>query len=242
MSRECKRCGATFEVPPTYKKKQYCTRACSSAATAEQRAASNRANGRYKAPVCPCGNEVTREGTKYVYARDKKYCSPECRAKYGKKRQPNPDNYVTFDCMTCARSVTRYKGYGNGASKFCSNRCAAKHTKTKHHLAFRDDDVLLDSAWEGLFWCLMKYDKIPVVRVDRDLAIEWTNGHHYAPDFYLPTLGTWVEVKGLEDDEDPARWDAWRAVRGRLVVMGRFDLDQLLGAGSREQWMLGGEA
>lgn len=82
----------------------------------------------------------------------------------------------------------------------------------------------MDSTWEGLFWCLCKFLKIPVERTDRAEAIEWAPGQHYAPDFKIGRF--YVEVKGLEDEDDPAKWDAWNNQTGRLLILDQKLLDR----------------
>lgn len=83
----------------------------------------------------------------------------------------------------------------------------------------RDHDVLLDSSWEALVWGACSLYKIPVERVDRSNAIEGEPGHYYAPDLYLPNEDIWLEVKGLQDEDDPAKWEVWGERVGRLVVV-----------------------
>lgn len=217
LHKTCERCGTGFTVPNkvNYREKRFCTRACSNAATAEKRAATLRGKQGYRPPICPCGKEVTAK-RKYVYAKDKKYCSPECRAKYGKKRQADPANYVTFACQNCGEETIRRKGLGY--HKYCSNECAAKHTKIKKHIVV-DDAIVLDSSYEALFWGLCCVLKIPIERYDRSQAVEWSPGHWYAPDFWLPTVGTAVELKGYHGREDAEKWCAFRNERGPLCVM-----------------------
>jgi glutaredoxin-related protein len=160
---------------------------------------------------CPCG----KAQIPYKDRHHLKYCSPACRKQYGKpSKVKDPAKYRTFVCENCNKQVTRLKRLG---AKFCSNECAAKFTKTKHHLAFRDDDVLLDSAWEGLLWCLCRFLKVPIERVDRAKAVEWAPGRWYAPDFLMGH--TYIEVKGLEDPEDWDKWHAWNNKVGRLLVV-----------------------
>lgn len=172
----------------------------------------------------------------------RKFCSPECRKVYGKKRQPDPTNYVTFICQnqSCGKEVTRYKRYGNGANMFCSNACAQRHTRTKAHVVMSDDDVVLDSKWEALFWGLMGFYKVPCERYDRERAVEWSEGCWYAPDFYLPEMDTAVEIKGQEDPDDAVRWDLYRTERGRLLVLDRSGLDQLVHSEDKARWLRGG--
>jgi hypothetical protein len=175
--------------------------------------------------TCSCGAVIPRRSAtgKNVYTY-KQYCSDECRKKYGKKKQSKPENYITFYCRTCGKEVVRRKSAPG--HKFCSNECAQKHTKTKHHLAFRDEDVLLDSSWEGLVWCLASFLKVGIERVNRATAIKLDSGW-YAPDLYIPQLDLWIEVKGQEHPDDDAKWTAWKTERGILVVLGYDEIDRL---------------
>ena len=245
LIKHCPQCDTDFEVPDkvNYRDRVYCSKNCSNAGTAKKRADAIRAAKRYQAPICPCGNEVPPPlGQTYIYASQKKYCSPECRMLYGKIRQADPSKQVTFNCQTCGVETTRPRTWGSRAFKFCSNACAAKHTKKKVHYVLRDSDVVLDSSWEGLVYCLMRFRKEQIERVERETAIEWAPGHLYAPDFYLPHYGIWVEVKGLADEEDLVKWTAWRNQRGILIVLGEMEIDLLLGADSIddliESWLV----
>lgn len=223
LKKTCARCTEPFEVPDkaNYREKKYCTRACSNAATATKRAEAVRSAGRYQAPICPCGKEVPPPpGANYIYAAQKKYCSAECRMEHGAKRQKDPSKWVTFDCQNCGEKVTRYKNYGNGHLKYCSNACAQKHTRKKRHIVV-DDAVVLDSGYEAFFWGLCQLLKVPVERFDRDHGVEWREGCWYAPDFYLPTLNMAVELKGIQDDEDLLRFEVFRRESGALTVLGQ---------------------
>lgn len=221
----CPHCGTNFSTNRT---RTYCTKACSNAATAEKRAAANRALGKYKPPICPCGKEVPPPpGQKHVYGRQKKHCSPECRSQYQKRRQADPANHVTFNCRNCDIEVTRPRTYGQGYHKYCSNACAARHTKRVSHTIIRDHDVVLDSGWEALFFGLCMFRKIPVERYDRSLGVTWRDDQYYAPDFLVN--GTMaVEIKGVEDEDDPEKWESFRSSVGPLVVLDRDELEKLL--------------
>jgi transposase len=169
-----------------------------------------------------------------VLTRASRFCSLKCRSLGKAVRQPNPDNHVTFDCETCGKSVTRYKKYGDGALRFCSNACASKHTKTVRHYVARDQDMVLDSGWEVLFTGTCYYLKVPVERYDRAQAIEWSPGHHYGPDFYLPNDKIYIEVKGAQTYEDPQKWAAFRAAGHTLAVLDGDALDLVRRADNRE--------
>lgn len=179
--------------------------------------------------ICVCGKVFTDA--------QNKYCSPECRNQYGGKRQKDPTNYTTFNCLNCSIEIIRYKG--SGAHKYCSNSCARRHTKTKQHIVV-EDSIVLDSSYETLFWSICMLNKIPIERYDREQGVEWRPGLWYAPDFWMPTLGFAVEVKGLMDDEDPEKWDAFRQEVGSLIVLTEAKLRQMIGGkGDMLKAMLG---
>lgn len=222
--RVCERCGNEFVVRQSVPQR-YCGRAC--ARQVDAIAKSGRSQAEWEASpqsYCPCG--IGR--IPYVKRHYNKYCSDECRLRYGKKRQANPANYVTFNCRTCGKEVTRYKNYGNGSNLYCSNECASKFTHKKHHVTMKDSDVLLDSAWEAAVWGVLHVHKIAVERADRSLAVEWSPGCYYAPDFYLPSKGLWIEVKGLPDPDDETRWAAWRVAHGPLLVLDESNVHSFL--------------
>lgn len=168
---------------------------------------------------CPCGKRTGVPG--------QKYCSHEHRMQYGQKRQADPGNQVSFTCArpACGREVTVPKSYAS-AKKYCSNECSAKHNRTKQHIAI-EDALVLDSPYEALLYGLLRLWKIPVERADREQAIEVNGSGWYCPDFWLPGLDLWVEVKGFEDQDDRDRCAAWRAAGHQLVVLSRIELHTL---------------
>jgi hypothetical protein len=214
--RSCRQCGKEFD-DYAYRNRAFCSRDCTTVWLRE-----NAADTKFRR-WCPCGEEILEN----VYER--KYCSPEHRRLYGKKRQANPANYVTFNCLNCDKEVTRPKNYGGSqVQKYCSNECSAKHNRTKQHIVV-EDAMVLDSPYEALFYGLMRLWKVPCERADRSTAVQVYDDGWYCPDFYLPDEQTWVEIKGFEDDDDRIRYEAWRkAGAGRkLVVLGRDELEQI---------------
>jgi hypothetical protein len=166
---------------------------------------------------CPCGQKTGHPG--------RKYCSQEHKLEYGTKRQADPANTVTLTCLNCMKEFKRPRSQTN-AGKYCSNECSAKHNRTKQHIVL-EDAMVLDSPYEALFYGLCRLWKIPCERADRQQAVPVNGDGWYCPDFYLPDLQIYVEVKGFEDDDDRARCAAWRAVPHELAVLHREELHVL---------------
>lgn len=54
---------------------------------------------------------------------------------------------------------------------------------------------------------------------------KWNNGWHlYFPDFYLPDLECYIEVKGYKRERDECKWSAFD---GRLIIVDKEVIDQL---------------
>lgn len=219
--RICPECGGEFEVLVTSPKK-FCSMHCARFNQARIRQQEVRdAWYASEESSCSCGEKIP-----YEHRDTWKYCSPECRGEYGAKRQPDPANHVTFHCQNCGKETTRPRGYGNGHHKYCSNDCARRHTKTRKFYAVEGFDIVFESSWECLFWGLCSFLKIPVERFDREHGVEWKPGQWYAPDFWLPSVGVAVEIKGQEDEDDLVRWEAFWADTP-LVVLDQKKLQQL---------------
>ena len=220
----CADCGKTFEYLPSQRSGTYCSVACRDRHKAKVAEPVNR--------KCPCGQPVFRPGENT--ASDRKYCSAECRSKYGKpSKVKDPSKWVTFPCQTCGKAVDRRKSVP-GPRKFCSNECATKHTKTVKHYAVRESDMVLDSTWEALFVGQCGWFKVECRRFDREGVIEWRPGQWYGPDFVLPELGVTVEIKGVEDPDDRAKWDAFREKVGPLAVIDKVVLQEIRMIDTRE--------
>lgn len=203
IDRPCDHCGTTFS--PTHSTSRFCSRQCTNDWQRSQ----------VPPKACPCGTTL-RDVGKTVGAT---YCSIECGKKFGKAKgkAPDPANSVTFTCETCGETVTRYKKYGSGTHRFCSNVCANRRP-IEHHAT--PDNVSLDSWWEHLVYAALKVAKIPVERVDRSFHGVEFDGRFYAPDFFLPEQNIYVEVKGIITPEQEAKWIAFRAAGHQLAVVG----------------------
>ena len=220
--RVCENCHQPYEYHKGRAGERFCSTQCRTDFLVAQNKAGAQAEYELEPRRCPCGTAIPFE-----YRHTRQFCSPEHRRHYGAKRQPEPDKYITFNCLNCGKEVTRYKKYGSGASKYCSNECSAKHNRVRKFYAVEDLDIIFESGYECLFWSLCTFLKIPVERADRSQAVQVGEDGWYCPDFYLPESKLYVEVKGYEDDDDRDRCAAWRASGRQLAVLRREELDVL---------------
>lgn len=66
--------------------------------------------------------------------------------------------------------------------------------------------IKFQGQWEVDFysWCID--NKIKIERNIQTFPYTWNGIRSYIPDFYLPELDAYVEVKGYETDRDRAKW------------------------------------
>lgn len=227
-ARTCLECTAEFVYRPGRSGEHLCSRSCRNKYNArvnKQTAMQVYADDPRR---CPCGEAIPFE-----HRHNRMFCSPEHRKEYGAKRQADPVNHVTFDCLNCGKEVTRYRNYGNGHNKYCSNACAAKHTKVKKHYAIEGLEIVFDSSYECLFYGLCMLHKIPIERFDRSQCIPFGEDGWYGPDFVVQTRVSgfspvYVEIKGHEDEDDVRRCDAWRAQGHQLAMITQERMIRLL--------------
>lgn len=68
------------------------------------------------------------------------------------------------------------------------------------------DGVKLQGQWEVDFYKWAKAVGLAPTRPNESFAYEWNGQRWYHPDFFLPTLDIYIEVKGYETDRDKAKW------------------------------------
>ena len=196
---------------------RFCSRSCARSVENKERSVHKEQEWLASdASRCACGKRIP-----YALKHTRLYCSDECTKLYGKKKGSDPTKKVTFTCERCGKEVTGYKSQ-SGVQRFCSIECSARSNTQR---SLKVGDAILDSTYEAAVvgWCGTR--KVPWVRFDREQAISYNDGW-YGPDFVIDNR-FYVEVKGLEDDDDRARYDAWRATGRKLVVLDRDRIDQL---------------
>lgn len=68
------------------------------------------------------------------------------------------------------------------------------------------DGIKFQGQWEVDFYLWAKAEGLNPKRPAESFSYEWNGTRSYFPDFYLPTLDLYVEVKGYETDRDRSKW------------------------------------
>jgi len=68
------------------------------------------------------------------------------------------------------------------------------------------DGIKLQGKWELDFYLWAKAEGLNPERPSVGFKYTWNGDRTYFPDFYLPSLDVYVEVKGYETERDNAKW------------------------------------
>ena len=68
------------------------------------------------------------------------------------------------------------------------------------------DGIKLQGQWEVDFYLWAKVAALDPKRPTEAFKYEWHGDRWYHPDFYIPSLDLYIEVKGYETDRDRAKW------------------------------------
>lgn len=86
-------------------------------------------------------------------------------------------------------------------------------------------DSLFDGTWEVLLAKWFDLNQIPWIRNKKSFQYVFENKkRNYVPDFYLPYIDCYVEVKGWKTKKDDAKWFFFPE---RLIVLSGKDLQNL---------------
>jgi len=86
------------------------------------------------------------------------------------------------------------------------------------------DGLKLHGSWEVLFYQWAKEAGLLPERCLKSFSYEWNGTRSYYPDFYLPTLNLYIEVKGYETEQDRAKWNHFPE---RLIVLKKKEIEQI---------------
>lgn len=89
---------------------------------------------------------------------------------------------------------------------------------------FMIDGIKLLGMWEVLFYQWAKESGLNPKKCLTSFPYEWNGIRNYYPDFYLPTLNVYVEVKGFERERDRAKWAHFPE---KLIVLKKNEIEQI---------------
>ena len=108
---------------------------------------------------------------------------------------------------------------------------SANRGRTKQYIV---DGIKLQGKWEVDFYTWARDSGLQPKRPSKGFSYVWHGKRTYYPDFYLPTLDAYVEVKGYETDRDRAKWGQFpetlliiRNSQIRQVRNGKLTIDLL---------------
>lgn len=88
------------------------------------------------------------------------------------------------------------------------------------------DGIKFHGSWEVIFydWCIL--NNIKIIRENfTSFSYFWNDSvHQYFPDFFLPELNSYVEVKGYETERDNAKWSQFPQ---KLIIIKKDEIDRI---------------
>ena len=117
------------------------------------------------------------------------------------------------------------------ASLRAVERMKTRHRKNWPYVRGNGDVTWMRAATE-IAWASY-LDSVGIEWVYEPRAIKLANGVRYVPDFYLPAMNSWQEVKGRETDEAMEKYRAF-AQSNDCTLVGVRDIERALGRSYRE--------
>ena len=105
-----------------------------------------------------------------------------------------------IDEQRAARSVAMKQAVINNPESYSS----ANRGRVKQIII---DGIIFQGQWEVDFYMWCKESGIKVERCIEWFSYEWNGSRKYNPDFFLPELSVYIEVKGYETERDRAKWE-----------------------------------
>lgn len=91
--------------------------------------------------------------------------------------------------------------------------------------------------WELTFYEYCLTSNIKILRTNEGFPYNWNGDRTYFPDFYLPDLDVYIEVKGYEVERDTAKWRDFpktliviKKEQMKSIVKNTFDLVTYIGS------------
>lgn len=86
------------------------------------------------------------------------------------------------------------------------------------------DGIKLQGQWEVDFYLWAKKQGLNPLRPEKSFTYEWNGTRQYFPDFYIPSMDLYVEVKGYETERDRAKWNCFPL---KLCIIKKKEIEQI---------------
>jgi len=86
------------------------------------------------------------------------------------------------------------------------------------------DGIKLHGKWELSFYQWAKEKELNPQRCLNSFPYEWNGSRSYFPDFYLPSLNIYIEVKGYETERDLVKWSQFPE---KLIVIRKKEIEEI---------------
>lgn len=149
--------------------------------------------------------------TEYMPLSRRQYrCSTGCKHKFTPQRRANLSISMKLAVENHPQSYAG--GYNRGRIKtvVCSN------------------GFVVLGNWEKIFveFCIKK--NIQIEQPNTGFSYSWNGERTYFPDFYIPHLDLWVEVKGYKTERDMAKWNSMEENHNkRLLIIDKSNINNL---------------
>jgi hypothetical protein len=207
---------------------QYCNKLCKNANSLRQHEIRCLKNPN-KIAVNPKFNNTGRVGkNQYIKAKDLGLPKPTISKETRKKLAVGGTKIIWSDEKRQSHSESMKNAVKNNPESYSSSN----RGRTKQIIY---DGIKFIGQWELDFYIWSKNNSLNPQRPSIGFPYIWNGDRTYFPDFYLPTLDVYVEVKGYETDRDIAKWSAFtnklcivKKMEIKDIRNGSFDVDKLL--------------
>lgn len=86
------------------------------------------------------------------------------------------------------------------------------------------NNIKFQGSWELIFYKWAEESNVLIERLNIGFSYIWNGERTYFPDFYLPELDLYIEVKGYETDRDRAKWDQFPH---KLKIVRKDDINKI---------------
>ena len=148
-----------------------------------------------------CDDNPNRKITQNQYTKAKRLGlpRPEISEKTRLKLAAGASKQIKSDGFKERHSISMKLAVKNNPDSYSVSRIAGRRNKIDY------DGITFDSPWEVNFYAWGKEKKIQVERNSRGFPYTWKGERTYFPDFYLPELDLYVEVKGYQSERCSAK-------------------------------------